>query len=55
MGVGFAYHDFSGFMLDVRGTYRADVTNSNLVFDPATGRFADLSSWEASAALGYEF
>lgn len=52
-GVGFTMHDPSGVSLDVRGEYRA-TTDSTLLRE-STGDYADLSSWEASAQLGYEF
>jgi hypothetical protein len=51
-GVGFMMHDKSGLSLDVRGTFRA-TTDSTLVLEP-TGQYAKLTSWEASAQLGYE-
>lgn len=54
MGAGLAYRDTSGFTLDLRGTFRAD-TSSTLVLNQSTGTYADLHSWEASGALGYEF
>lgn len=54
MGAGLSYRDPSGFTVDARGTFRA-ATASTLVIDPRTGNYADLHSWEASAALGYEF
>ena len=54
MGAGISYRDLSGWMVDVRGTFRA-ATSSTLVLDPRSGAYADLHSWEASGALGYEF
>ena len=54
MGAGIAYRDAIGITLDVRGTFRA-ASDSELVLDPASGTYAPLHSWEASAALGYEF
>jgi hypothetical protein len=54
MGVGFGIRDASGFNFDLRGTFRA-TTDSTLVLDGATGKYADLHAWEASGALGYEF
>ncbi|HUJ60257.1 MAG TPA: hypothetical protein VLX92_17240 [Kofleriaceae bacterium] len=54
MGVGIAWRDLSGLTLDVRGTFRA-TTDSTLMVDPRTGDYANMNSWEASAALGYEF
>jgi hypothetical protein len=54
VGVGLSLRDYSGWMVDVRGTFR-DVVNSTLVFDPRTGGAANGHWWEASAAIGYEF
>jgi hypothetical protein len=54
LGAGLSFRDASGFVFDVRGTYRA-TTSSTLLFDPRTNQYASLQSWEASAALGYEF
>jgi opacity protein-like surface antigen len=54
VGAGASYRDLSGWMIDVRGTFRA-VPDSNLVFDQTRGTFAQAHWWEASAALGYEF
>ena len=54
MGAGISYRDPTGLVIDARGTFRA-ATSSTLVIDPATRTYADLHSWEASAALGYEF
>ena len=54
MGAGLSFRDVGGFTFDLRGTFRAD-SQSSLLRDPRTGEFADLHSWEASAALGYEF
>jgi hypothetical protein len=54
LGAGVSLRDPTGFMFDLRGTFRA-ATNSNLLIDPRTGNQADLHTWEASAALGYEF
>jgi len=57
MGAGLALRDLSGlsgFTADVRGTFRA-TTDSTLVLNGANGTYASLYSWEASAALGYEF
>ena len=54
MGAGISYRDTSGFLVDLRGTFRA-APNSTLVQDQRTGDFASAHSWEASAAVGYEF
>ncbi len=54
VGVGLSYRDRSGLTADLRGTYRA-TTESALVLDVMTGTPAELDSWEAGAAIGYEF
>jgi len=54
MGVGFSLRDRSGFNADVRGTFRA-TTDSTLLLDAGTNNYAALHSWEASAAIGYEY
>lgn len=54
MGAGISYRDDTGFLVDLRGTFRA-APNSTLVQDQRTGDFASAHSWEASAAIGYEF
>jgi hypothetical protein len=54
LGAGLSFRDASGFVFDLRGTYRA-TTSSTLLFDPRTNQYASLENWEASAALGYEF
>jgi hypothetical protein len=59
MGAGFAYR-VGGFVADLRGTFRA-TTDNNLVLrtpptaTPSSDDFAPMHTWEASAALGYEF
>jgi hypothetical protein len=58
MGAGLAYR-MSGFVFDLRGTFRA-ATEQNLVLkqpttSPTSSDFAPMHTWEASAALGYEF
>ena len=59
MGAGLAYR-MAGFVLDLRGTFRA-ATDQNLVLKtpvttaPTSSDFAPMHTWEASAALGYEF
>ncbi|HEU4731786.1 MAG TPA: hypothetical protein VFT22_28010 [Kofleriaceae bacterium] len=61
MGVGFSYRS-GGFVGDLRGTFRA-MTDQNLVLkaplNPAialtSDDFAPMHTWEASAAIGYEF
>lgn len=51
-GGGLAYRR-GGLITDVRGTVRA-TSGSDMVVD-RSGRVAPMNSWEASAALGYEF
>lgn len=62
VGLGMGYRA-NGFVVDVRGTYRI-VRDQDLVLkDPAfpatiaptTSDFAPMNTWEASAAVGYEF
>jgi hypothetical protein len=52
MGIGLAYRDPSGFVGELRGTFRA-ADNSDFIED-VTGNDADLHTWEASAGVGYE-
>lgn len=55
MGIGVAYRDKSGLVIDARGTFRAD-TNSKLVLEAMDSpNYAPMHTWEASAAVGYEF
>jgi hypothetical protein len=55
MGVGIAYRHPTGFVADIRGTFRAN-TNAGLVLKDFGGNdFAPLHTWAASGALGYEF
>jgi hypothetical protein len=58
MGTGIAYR-MNGFVADLRGTFRL-ATDQNLVLRnqtnvPLSSDFAPMHTWEASAALGYEF
>lgn len=53
MGVGIGYRDRSGFVADVRGTFRA-AQSSTLLREPS-GQTADLHTWDAGGNLGYEF
>jgi hypothetical protein len=58
MGAGLAYR-MDGFVFDLRGTFRA-ATEQDLVLkqptiSPTSSDFAPMHTWEASAALGYEF
>jgi hypothetical protein len=51
-GGGLSFHR-GGLITDVRGTVRA-TSGADMVVD-RQGRAAPMNSWEASAALGYEF
>lgn len=57
MGTGVQYRR-AGFVADLRGTFRA-TTEENLVprtpGDDGDDEFVPMHTWEASAALGYEF
>jgi hypothetical protein len=55
VGTGVAYRR-SGFVADLRGTFRATTEENLVVRNPATNSDpVPLHTWEASAALGYEF
>jgi hypothetical protein len=54
LGAGMSFRDPSGFVADVRGTFRL-TDDSSLFIDEEPGNEADLHTWEASAAIGYEF
>lgn len=55
MGLGLAYRDRGGLVLDVHGTFRAN-TNQGLVLENIGGTtYAPMHNWEASGAVGYEF
>jgi len=61
LGAGIAFRR-NGFIGDLRGTFRP-TTNQDLVLkassttvqNPTSSDFAPMHSWEASAAVGYEF
>jgi hypothetical protein len=53
MGAGVAYRDKSGLTIDVRGTLRL-AQSTDFIVD-VDGNNVNLSTWEANAALGYEF
>jgi len=53
MGGGISYRDTTGIVFDVRGAYRW-AEDSTLLQMP-DGSFASLSTWEATAQVGYEF
>jgi hypothetical protein len=54
MGAGLSFRDLSGFTVDLRGTFRP-TTSSTLLLDQRNETYASLHTWEASAAIGYEF
>jgi hypothetical protein len=54
MGVGMAFRDPSGWLVDVRGTFRAE-PGSDLFYQANQGVHASTNQWAANAALGYEF
>jgi len=60
VGGGLAYR-MAGFVFDLRGTFRATtdqdlvLTRPVLASSPTSDDFAAMHTWEASAALGYEF
>jgi len=54
MGTGISYRTLSGFLVDLRGTFRAEAS-STLVRDLTGGTYASAHWWEASGSLGYEF
>lgn len=54
-GAGFSFRDPSGLVFDIRGTYR-DVQSPGLVLSgPQSSTYLPLHTWEADAAIGYEF
>ena len=53
MGAGVSYRDLSGVTLEARGTFR--LAGSSELIETNIGQEGDLSSWEASANVGYEF
>jgi len=58
MGAGLSYR-MGGFVADIRGVFRA-TSDDNLILKnpavfPTSNDFARMHSWEASAAVGYEF
>lgn len=52
-GAGVAYRGHDGWMADLRGTFRTTGDSSLVTLED--GDHAELDSWEATAALGYEF
>ncbi len=59
MGLGISFRDPSGFIFDMRGTFRANV-DEGLVLErnannTSSNNYVPMHTWEASAAVGYEF
>ncbi len=54
VGGGLSFRGMGGFTIDVRGTFHA-ATDATLLLDPRDGKYASLHTWEAGAAVGYEF
>ena len=54
LGIGVAYR-VNGLVLDARGTLRLAEDSNLIVSNAATGAFASMHTWEASAGAGYEF
>lgn len=58
MGAGLSYR-MGGFVADIRGVFRATTYDNLILKDPAlypaSKDYAPMHSWEASAAVGYEF
>ena len=55
MGVGLQYRDKSGLVLDAHGTFRANADYGLVLKSSSTTDFAPMHTWQASAAVGYEF
>jgi len=55
MGAGIAFRDTSGLVLDLHGTFRANANPGLVLENAGSNNFAPMHSWEASAAIGYEF
>lgn len=55
MGAGVSYRDPTGLVADLKGTFRAN-TGAGLVLESLNStNHAAMHTWEASAAVGYEF
>ena len=53
LGAGIAYRDATGWVGDLRATFRPTTTST--LMTQANGDNIRLDTWEASAAIGYEF
>lgn len=56
-GAGISYRSPSGFIADLRGTYRFTGDANLIISNPGqtVPQFASMNWWEASAAAGFEF
>jgi hypothetical protein len=55
LGAGVAYRHSSGFVADLRGTFRVNSDAGLVLSSPGSTEFVPLHTWEASAGFGYEF
>jgi hypothetical protein len=55
LGAGLSFRSLTGLVVDVRGTVRVADDSGLLSLREGTDGNAELHTWEASAALGYEF
>lgn len=57
IGAGIGYRSTSGFIADLRGTYRITIDDNMIVTNPGSvvPNYASMDWWEASAAAGFEF
>ena len=55
MGAGVAYRVPSGFVADIHGTFRAATSPDLVLQSVGSSNYADMHTWEASGAIGYEF
>lgn len=52
---GTTYRAASGLVLDLHGTFRLNANPGLVLERPGSKDYASMHTWEASAALGYEF
>ncbi len=55
MGLGFQYRDKSGVIIDAHGTFRANTDYGLVLKESSSTQYAPMHTWQASAAVGYEF
>lgn len=55
MGTGISYRQPDGLVFDLKGTFRASTQAGLVIESEGSKSYAPLHTWEASAALGYEF